>query len=313
MARIFLSYSHNDKDFVDYIEPRIHNIFGLSSLWYDRSKDGLKGGEEWWQKILSEIELAQVFIILVSKDSLNSTYCMKELTHAFTNRSRIIPVLLKSYSEPYPMGFSPELKASMREIHYVNLQTSYDDLSPLWGAILAELGSLTRMERWQLFNQYLILRSIAELKKDKSEISEIDKDLEVLSYGYEAHYDRLSHYIYPPMKNADGELVWEILEMFSSLTKACQRIDCSEINHRHLKFWGFDSSSETPYWSYANLILNKEKRYQEITPLTENVDSHIPMLPIYKAMLEEWRKCNKFDLSKEDVIRITSARKQIRV
>ena len=187
MARIFLSYSHNDKDFVDYIEPRIHNIFGLSSLWYDRSKDGLKGGEEWWQKILSEIELAQVFIILVSKDSLNSTYCMKELTHAFTNRSRIIPALLKSYSEPYPMGFPPELKATMREIHYVNLQTSYDDLSPLWGAILAELGSLTRMERWQLFNQYLILRSIAELKKDKSEISEIDKDLEVLSYGYEAH------------------------------------------------------------------------------------------------------------------------------
>ena len=318
MARIFLSYSHNDKDFVDHIEPRIQNIFGLSSLWYDRSKDGLKGGDNWWENIVQEIRFARVFIFLVSDSSLASEWCIKELREALTRSIRVIPVLLTSYNNEYPDGFPAEMANKMQKIQYVDYKYGHEDFSILWGAILRESELLSKTERWLLYNQYQILRSFAELRKGpsairESEISAIDINLDVLSYGYERHYSLISPFSDAPVKYEDGELVWEILEMFSSLTKACQRIDCSEINHRHLKFWGFDSSSETPYWSYANLILNKEKRYQEITPLTENVDSHIPMLPIYKAMLEEWRKCNKFDLSKEDVIRITSARKQIRV
>ena len=318
MAQIFLSYSHEDKDFVDHIEPRIQNIFGLSSLWYDRSKDGLKGGDNWWENIVQEIRFARVFIFLVSDSSLASEWCIKELREALTRSIRVIPVLLTSYNNEYPDGFPAEMANKMQKIQYVDYKYGHEDLSILWGAILRESELLSKTERWLLYNQYQILRSFAELRKGpsairESEISAIDINLDVLSYGYERHYPLISPFSDPPVKYEDGELVWEILEMFSTLTSACREIDCSDIEHNLLEFWGFDTSRESQYWSYANLILNKEKRYQEITPLTENVDSHIPMLPIYKAMLEEWRKCNKFDLSKEDVIRITSARKQIRV
>ena len=314
MARIFLSYSHNDKDFVDYIEPRIHNIFGLSSLWYDRSKDGLQGGDIWWSNIQQEIRSARVFIFLVSVSSLESEWCIKELREALSRRIRVIPVLLASYKNMYPDGFPDDLDIKMQEIQFIDHRNGYDDLSRLWGAILRESESLSKTERWLLYNQYHILCSIEELSKNppevrKSVIGTYEVSLDALSFGYERHYELISPFSDSPVKYEDGELVWEILEMFSSLTFACQRIDCSDIDNYLLTFTGFSANEEAEFYSYASFILKIEKRYEEIKPYFDDLKSHIPMLFTYKAMLEEWRDCNKFDLSKEDVIRITDARK----
>ena len=266
---------------------------------------------------MQEIRFAHVFIFLVSDSSLASEWCIKELREALSRSIRVIPVLLASYNNEYPDGFPAEMANKMQKIQYVDYKYGHEDLSILWGAILRESELLSKTERWLLYNQYQILRSFAELRKGpsairESEISAIDINLDVLSYGYERHYSLISPFSDAPVSYEDGELVWEILEMFESLTKACQKIDCSEINHIHLKFWGFDSSSETSYWSYAYFILKKEKLYEEVKPLFDDVVSGKPMLPTYRAMLAVWRKCNKFDLSKDDVIRIIDARKLFR-
>ena len=85
MAQIFLSYSHSDSDFVELIEPRIARIFGEGVLWYDRADEGIKGGEIWWHRIQHEINQGQIFMYLMSDDSVRQdSWCICELQEAIT-------------------------------------------------------------------------------------------------------------------------------------------------------------------------------------------------------------------------------------
>ena len=308
MARIFLSYSHNDKDFVDRIEPRIHNIFGLSSLWYDRSRGGLKGGMNWWPSILREIEIARVFILLVSEHSLKSESCVKELKHAITMNLKVIPVLLASYTKKYPSGFPTDIDSIMKEIQYVDLRDGHDDLSLLWGAILAEMESLTRTERWLLHNQYEIMRRIVQQNNDKSEVNDLEKIIKVLIDGYESHYHHINGFLTRPMRESDGDLVLDILDMYRTIADFRENNDYSSLSDLYLHFSGFDGNHETKNYSYAHFLIYDMGFYQESKPERDEGNSHWPMLPIYKLMLREWHKSiDRYRLTKEDVIRIINA------
>lgn len=57
MARIFISYSRADRQFVEDLVPLLRRMYG--HVWYD---DELLGGEDWWQMILSKIGDCDLFI-----------------------------------------------------------------------------------------------------------------------------------------------------------------------------------------------------------------------------------------------------------
>jgi len=79
MARIFISYSRVDKTFTERFEARLRRMFPDVPVWYD---DHLYGGQNWWNEILGQIAKCDIFIYLLSNESVTSPYCQAEFTEA---------------------------------------------------------------------------------------------------------------------------------------------------------------------------------------------------------------------------------------
>ena len=92
MARIFISYSRADRPFVDDLVLLLRRVYGHDGLWYD---DDIHGGEDWWQTILAEIAACELFVYLISNDSLASPYCQAEMREALRLRKQILPVIVR--------------------------------------------------------------------------------------------------------------------------------------------------------------------------------------------------------------------------
>lgn len=165
---------------------------------------------------------------------------------------------------------------------------------------------LTRAERWILANQYRILEALYPSDG-------YDKAREVLECGYELHYDWISEHIYGDrdvMTTSECEEVLAILDMFSMLEAAYEKLaDRSGIEEWAVRFSGFDGNNETKQLGYARFFCSHDGgRYPELR--RGDFNSHCPTLDAYRRMLVEWEKASdKLSLTKEDVVRMASARR----
>jgi GTPase SAR1 family protein len=89
MADVFISYSRRDTEFVQVLHE------ALKSTQYDAWIDwqDIAPTTEWWKEIELGIETAHTFIFVISKGSVESEYCRKEVDHALKHGKRLIPVL----------------------------------------------------------------------------------------------------------------------------------------------------------------------------------------------------------------------------
>ena len=89
MANIFMSYNREDEDktkaLVNDIEELGHDV------WFDHE---LGGGQNWWDKILETIRNCDVFVFVLSADSLDSSACNLEYEYAHALGKTILPVLV---------------------------------------------------------------------------------------------------------------------------------------------------------------------------------------------------------------------------
>jgi hypothetical protein len=85
MSEAFISYSRKDLDFVRKLSESLKQ--DLKEVWVDL--EGLFAGEQWWSRVCSEIDAANAFIFVASKDSATSVPCHRESQHAaqITNAS----------------------------------------------------------------------------------------------------------------------------------------------------------------------------------------------------------------------------------
>lgn len=97
--RIFLSYSHKDDElrekFLSHLSPLRQD--GLIDAWHDRR---ITAGAEWAGAIDEHLNSADIIILLVSADFLNSSYCNDvEMTRALERRkageARVVAVILR--------------------------------------------------------------------------------------------------------------------------------------------------------------------------------------------------------------------------
>nr|MCU0499970.1 SUMF1/EgtB/PvdO family nonheme iron enzyme [Anaerolineae bacterium] len=99
MAQVFVSYSRVDAQFTDAFIRQLQLAFPELKIWHDQSPNGLIGGDSWWDAILTGIAESEVFIYLLSNESVQSRYCQAEFTEARRLQKRIITVQVRDRTE----------------------------------------------------------------------------------------------------------------------------------------------------------------------------------------------------------------------
>lgn len=99
MATLFFSYSHVDELLRDQLEVHLSSLKrqGLISAWHDRR---IVAGTEWKNEIDKNLEAAEVVLLLISPDFINSDYCFElEMKRAMerhqSGEAKVIPVILR--------------------------------------------------------------------------------------------------------------------------------------------------------------------------------------------------------------------------
>ena len=98
--RLFISYSHVDQSLKNELVKHLAPLkrLNLIEAWHDGV---LKPGDEWEDEIAAELEAADIILLLVSIDFINSQFCYDvELERALERHSEgtavVIPVILRS-------------------------------------------------------------------------------------------------------------------------------------------------------------------------------------------------------------------------
>lgn len=98
--KVFISYSHKDESFKDDLDTHFSALkrSGLVEVWHDRRIDA---GTEWDDAIKSELESADIILLLVSANFLASDYIWKvEIARAMerhrAKEAKVIPIFTRS-------------------------------------------------------------------------------------------------------------------------------------------------------------------------------------------------------------------------
>jgi hypothetical protein len=97
--RVFYSYSHKDEAFREELDAHLAQLRRASFIeaWHDRK---ILPGEQWEDAISQNLEAANIVILLVSADFLNSDYCYeKEMKQAIERhddgKACVIPIITR--------------------------------------------------------------------------------------------------------------------------------------------------------------------------------------------------------------------------
>jgi hypothetical protein len=99
VIQIFFCYAHEDELLLNKLKAHLKPLQrqGLIDMWHDRD---ISAGTEWENEIDRHLKVAQIILLLVSPDFMNSDYCYgKEMKQAIErhkrNEARVIPVILR--------------------------------------------------------------------------------------------------------------------------------------------------------------------------------------------------------------------------
>ena len=143
MKQLFISYSRKDNEFTRQLVDRFEKE-GLDA-WIDWQD--IPPSIDWMKEIQKGIEDADVFLYLVSPDSISSAVCAKELEHASLNGKRIIPVIVRDIdSKSAPAGIS-----HLNWIFFSRPQDTFDgSFAKVWTAIHTDYDWVQAHRRLQV-------------------------------------------------------------------------------------------------------------------------------------------------------------------
>jgi serine/threonine protein kinase len=132
--RIFFSYSHADQKHASELEKHLSLLKreGIADVWHYQR---LMAGEEWQVKIDKEIDSADIIILMVSPDFMNSDYCfqeelMKAREKHLSGRACIIPVVVRPV--PWQSTWIGSLQALPQDGKPV---TKWEDADDAWNDV----------------------------------------------------------------------------------------------------------------------------------------------------------------------------------
>ena len=89
--KIFLSYSHNDRAWVDKFVNHLQKQ--QVSVWYD--KLAIMAGDSLQDRIQHALRESSIVVAILSKESVNRPWMFFELGAAVADGKRVIPVLIE--------------------------------------------------------------------------------------------------------------------------------------------------------------------------------------------------------------------------
>jgi hypothetical protein len=119
MLRLFISYSHKDRDWCDRLYSHLVGISKalIGEIWYDKR---IPPGSEWNPEIIRHLDDADIILFLVSSNFVDAEYCPLEVERAMKRQAAgqctVIPVILRYYNltgsgyshlQPSPQGGAP--------------------------------------------------------------------------------------------------------------------------------------------------------------------------------------------------------------
>jgi tetratricopeptide (TPR) repeat protein len=111
--RIFISYSRNRED-IKRLGQELEKLGQM--VWFDNELQK-RGGQSWWNNIILEIQKADVVIISITRDALDSYPCELERDYALKLGKQLLPVVMKREGEDW---YYRELPQTLAEIQTVN-------------------------------------------------------------------------------------------------------------------------------------------------------------------------------------------------
>lgn len=88
--RVFISCSRADQTLAAKLSDYLRRAY--DEVWFDEHR---YGGEVWWDEILWNIRACDLFIYLVSPQSIRASYCQAEYTEAVRLRKQILPIVIR--------------------------------------------------------------------------------------------------------------------------------------------------------------------------------------------------------------------------
>jgi len=118
--RVFLSYSHADRDLVDLSERLARDLEAKGfEVWLD--KDQLQGSDLWAETITQAIDKTLergALVLLISEASLLSVLVRNDVNHALARKGRVIPCLVHATTDA--------LRRELRTIGCIDFSPSYE-------------------------------------------------------------------------------------------------------------------------------------------------------------------------------------------
>lgn len=135
---IFISYSHTDKEFVD--ELALSLVHNHVNVWVDRWE--INVGDSILNKVQEAIQSSSALLVILSKASVQSEWCKKELSAGLIReleekRVIILPVLIEDC----------EIPIFLKDKYYADFRTDFDNGTRL---ILNAIARITNLNQGRI-------------------------------------------------------------------------------------------------------------------------------------------------------------------
>lgn len=162
---LFYSYAHKDERFRDALAMHLALLKrqGLIKEWYDRQIDA---GEEWRESIDEHLEAADIILLLVSANFIDSDYCFdKEMGRALERHDRgeavVIPIIVRPVNwTGAPFGRLQALPKNGKPVTiWDNRDLAWMNVAEGIGKVVTALASGGPLERRGLSGSSIIVSS----------------------------------------------------------------------------------------------------------------------------------------------------------
>lgn len=128
MPKIFISYSRVDREFIKPLYANLARMYEHQNVWYD---DRIPGGHKWWNRIMERVAWCDIFIYVLSNESVQSNYCQAEFEEAQRLQKFVITVQARDRTR---------LSDELSSIQYIDMKPGVDK-GDAYARLVAAIGT----------------------------------------------------------------------------------------------------------------------------------------------------------------------------